>query len=99
MRIAISGLCALAFVASPVLAQNAGPANPPVAGVIQSFDGKTLSGWCYKPEEPFTDKTESSDKRYSVKDGILVVNPGMGIRQLNTVEKFGTDFVLTLEFR
>ena len=47
MRIAFSGLCVLsafgALVASPALAQNAGPANPPVAGVIQSFDGKTLT--------------------------------------------------------
>ena len=44
-------------------------------------------------------KTESSDKRYSVKDGILVVNPGKGIAQLWTKEKFPKDFELKLEFR
>src|SRR5579871_3109464 len=48
MRPSMPGFFAAILVSSsalvsPVLAQNAGPANPPVAGVIQSFDGKTLS--------------------------------------------------------
>ena len=46
MRFTTSGLCAAILLATPALAQNAGPggpANPPVAGVIQSFDGKTLT--------------------------------------------------------
>jgi len=44
MRVTIAAICAAILFATPALAQNAGaPANPPVAGVIQSFDGKTLS--------------------------------------------------------
>src|SRR5580704_9267971 len=43
MRVAIPAICATILFAAPALAQNAGPANPPAAGVIQSFDGKTLS--------------------------------------------------------
>lgn len=42
----IQGIFVAVLLASPALAQNAGPggpANPPVAGVIQSFDGKTLT--------------------------------------------------------
>jgi hypothetical protein len=44
MRVTIAAMCtAILFAAAPALAQNSGgPANPPVAGVIQSFDGKTL---------------------------------------------------------
>src|SRR6202142_3143321 len=46
MRVTIPAICATILFAAPALAQNAGaggPANPPVAGVVQSFDGKTLS--------------------------------------------------------
>ena len=44
MRAVIPGTVAMLVFALPVLAQNAGgPANPPVVGVIQAFDGKTIS--------------------------------------------------------
>ena len=46
MRVTIPAICATILFAAPALAQNAGvggPANPPAAGVVQSFDGKTLS--------------------------------------------------------
>lgn len=43
MRVTVPGIFASLLLAVPALAQNAGPANPPVAGVIQSFDGKTIS--------------------------------------------------------
>lgn len=46
MRISASAICATVLFAAPVMAQNAapgGPANPPVSGVVQSFDGKTLT--------------------------------------------------------
>jgi len=49
--------------------------------------------------EAFDGKTEASDKRYSAKDGVLVVNPGKGTKQLWTAEKFPKDFELRLEFR
>lgn len=73
-------------------------------GAVSLFNGKDLTGWGYKGKdkgafESFDGKTESSDKRYSVKDGILVVNPGKGIAQLWTKESFPKDFELKLEFR
>jgi hypothetical protein len=43
MRFTFPAIFASLLLAASALAQNAGPANPPVAGVIQSFDGKTLS--------------------------------------------------------
>ena len=46
MRVTAPGIFAAIFFAAPALAQNAAPggtANSPVAGVIQSFDGKTLT--------------------------------------------------------
>jgi hypothetical protein len=63
------------------------------------FNGKDLTGWQYKGGAKFDGKTESDDQRYSVKDGILVVNPGKGIKQLWTAAEFPKDFELTLEFR
>jgi hypothetical protein len=43
MRISAPVISALFLLTAPALAQNAGPPAPPVAGVIQSFDGKTLT--------------------------------------------------------
>ncbi len=68
-------------------------------GWKELFNGKDLTGWGYPGGEPFDGKTEASDKRYSAKAGILVVNPGKGIKQLWTTEKFPKDFELRLEFR
>jgi hypothetical protein len=68
-------------------------------GVIELFNGKDLTGWGYPGGEKFDGKIEADDKRYSVKDGILVVNPGKGIKQLWTTAKFPYDFELKLEFR
>lgn len=72
---------------------------------IELFNGKDLTGWGYKSKQKgdvdvtFDGKTESADKRYSVKDGILTVNPGKGLAQLWTTKSFGKDFELRLEFR
>src|SRR4051812_30903985 len=86
----------------------------PAAGFRSLFNGKDLSGWCFRAKggqksvgeivEKFDGKTESSDSgRYSAKDGILTVNFPKGkdrlIAQLDTVEEFPKDFVLRLEFR
>jgi hypothetical protein len=71
-------------------------------GTVSLFNGKDLTGWGYKGKdkfEAFDGKTEASDKRYSAKDGVLVVNPGKGLAQLWTAEKFPKDFELRLEFR
>ena len=82
----------------------AAPADEPKPepGTVELFNGKDLTGWGYKTKdkfESFDGKTEASDKRYSVKDGILTVNPGKGTAQLWTAEKFPKDFELKLEFR
>jgi hypothetical protein len=63
------------------------------------FNGKDLTGWKYKTGDAFDGKTESSDGRYSAKDGMIVVNPGKGTAQLWTVKEFPKNFELRLEFR
>jgi hypothetical protein len=72
-------------------------------GTVKLFNGKDLTGWGYNNKdgtfENFNGKTEASDKRYSAKDGILVVNAGKGIAKLWTEAKFPKDFELRLEFR
>lgn len=71
----------------------------PEADVVELFNGKDLTGWGYKTGETFDGKTESDDKRYTAKDGTIIVNPGKGIAQLWTTRKFPGDFELTVEFR
>ncbi|MBN9120807.1 MAG: DUF1080 domain-containing protein [Planctomycetes bacterium] len=95
-------LCTAALVAVIPASRAEEPKLEP--GTVSLFNGKDLTGWGYKGKdkgafESFDGKTESSDKRYSVKDGVLVVNPGKGIAQLWTKEKFPKDFELKLEFR
>lgn len=68
-------------------------------GFTPLFNGKDLTGWKYKTGDPFDGKAESSDGRYTAKDGMIVVNPGKGIAQLWTVKEFPKDFELRLEFR
>src|SRR5947208_8089224 len=68
-------------------------------GAIELFNGKDLTGWGYKSGERFDGKAESDDKRFSAKDGVIVVNPGKGIKQLWTTKEFAGDFELRLEFR
>lgn len=89
------------FVAAFALIAAVAPATSPRPDEteIKLFNGKDLTGWGYKSGEKFDGKTESSDKRYSVKDGILVVNAGKGIAQLWTTTQFPKDFELRLEFR
>lgn len=84
---------------TPVADKPAAVAAPTDAKPVELFNGKDLTGWGYKTGETFDGKTESIDKRYSVKDGILTVNPGEGIRQLWTTAKFPGNFELRLEFR
>ena len=68
-------------------------------GTVELFNGKDLTGWGYVGGEKLDGKTDSEDKRYTAKDGTIVVNAGKGIKQLWTTAKFPKDFVLTLEFR
>jgi hypothetical protein len=81
------------FIALSLHAQDAQP------GVIELFNGKDLTGWGYKSGATFDGKTEADDKRYSAKDGAIVVNPGKGLAALWTTKVFPKDFELRLEFR
>lgn len=102
MRLLSPLLCAATLAALLPTAPAEEPKLEP--GTVELFNGKDLTGWGYKGKDKdafvsFDGKTESSDKRYSAKDGVLVVNPGKGIAQLWTKEKFPKDFELKLEFR
>jgi hypothetical protein len=70
---------------------------------IELYNGKDLTGWGYKTGEKFDGKTDSDDKRFSAKDGMIVVHAATeankGIKQLWTTRKFPKDFTLKLEFR
>ncbi len=79
------------------------------AGFVSLFNGKDLTGWCYtdgnKPDGAvigdFKGKAESTDARYSVVAGALVVHPKTPrqIAKIWTVEKFPKNFILRIEFR
>src|SRR4051812_47646617 len=75
----------------------------PEPGFISLFNGKDLTGWHYQGGEAFDGKAESSDGRYSAKDGVLTVNPPKDaprkVSQMYTVAEFPKDFILKLEFR
>jgi 3-keto-disaccharide hydrolase len=66
---------------------------------IELFNGKDLTGWGYPGGAKFDGKTEADDKRYTARDGMIVVNPGKGLKQLWTTREFPGDFELRLEFR
>jgi hypothetical protein len=72
-------------------------------GFTLLFNGKDLTGWHYADAAAFDGKTESSDGRYSAKDGVLTVNPPKDaprkVQQIWTVREFPKDFILKLEFR
>lgn len=87
----------------------------PEPGFVSLFNGKDLSGWCFraktKKDDPkpgeilakFDGKTESDDHYYSAKDGVIAVNfPTEADKltgQMYTVAEFPKNFVLKLEFR
>lgn len=80
----------------------------PDAGFTSLFNGTDLTGWCFKTKtgevsEKFDGKAASTDGRYSAKDGILAVNPPVGVprlvQQIWTTQEFPKDFTLKLEFR
>src|ERR1700693_4110078 len=96
-RSIICMLCAVAPLWVPA-ALKAGDPNTK-DGAIALFNGKDLTGWGYKTGEKFDGKTESDDKRFSAKNGTIVVNAGTGIKELWTTASFPKDFELKLEFR
>ncbi|MBI2806980.1 MAG: ThuA domain-containing protein [Planctomycetes bacterium] len=87
----------LFVITSPVMAQDG---FKPDKGYKSLFNGKDLTGWFLKGKEKddLTGKTATSNKRFTVEGGVIVVNPGGG-GGLYTVENFNSDFHLRLEFR
>lgn len=80
----------------------------PKGGFVSIYNGKDLTGWCYRDKdgrvlESFDGRREASDKRYSARKGILVVNEQPAgaerFRQLWTTCEFPKNFHLKLEFR
>jgi hypothetical protein len=75
----------------------------PEDGYTSLFNGKDLTGWRYS-KVVLADKTETPDRRFEVKEGVIVANAKDaagkgGIRELYTVQGFPRDFHLKLEFR
>jgi hypothetical protein len=94
--------CSLAALLTVAFAVRAADAPKSEAKEIQLFNGKDLTGWGYKTGEKFDGKTESDDKRFSGKDGIITVHPSdkpKDIKQLWTTAVFPNDFELRVEFR
>ncbi len=76
----------------------------PEPGYTSLFNGKDLTGWRYYKEKDLTGKLETYDKRFEVKDGIIVANAKDrdgkgGIKDLYTVKDYNKEFHLKLEFR
>jgi hypothetical protein len=67
-------------------------------GYVSLFNGKDLTGWRVG-KDMLDGKTESSDKRFQVADGVIVCNEGKGIKDLYTQKEFDKNFHLKLEFR
>jgi hypothetical protein len=99
----VCGLLAITQFGRPLRGADAKPDAKPDADGIQLYNGKDLTGWGYKTGEKFDGKTDSDDKRFSAKEGMIVVNAATdankGVKQLWTTQKFPKDFELTLEFR
>jgi hypothetical protein len=89
---------AFAALAAFALWARAGDTFKVEAGYTSLFNGKDLTGWHYKQKkQDLAGRTETSDRRFAVKDGIIIVNPGSG--DLYTNKEFNKDFHLKLEFR
>lgn len=81
----------------------------PEPGFVSLFNGKDLSGWCYREADKadaavtasFDGKTSASDERFSAKDGVLIVHPKTPrkVQKIFTRQEFPKNFVLRMEFR
>lgn len=93
-------LLAALFIAAALLARAADDFKPET-GFTSLFNGKDLTGWSYSATDKFDGKTASSDNRYTVENGTIVVHPKAPrlIQKMNTTREFSRDFVLKLEFR
>lgn len=96
------GLLVVSLFSAVAFAQDAKP--------IELFNGKDLTGWCYRAKDKertvgdkFDGKAESTDKRFIVKDGALTATAYQDgqswIQDIWTQQEFSKDFELRLEFR
>jgi 3-keto-disaccharide hydrolase len=92
-----AGLLALALCVSGPDAARADDFKPEV-GYKSLINGADLTGWRYGKED-LRGKTETPDRRFTVKDAVIVAEEGKGIKALDTVEEFNAGFDLKLEFR
>ena len=100
-------VCFLAWL--PVAVAVAADNFKPEPGFVSLFNGKDLTGWCYrdgarfdeKVAATFDGKAAATDNRFSAKDGVLVVHPKEPrlAQKIWTTREFPKDFVLKLEFR
>lgn len=93
-----SCFCALMMVMAIPAVTFTQDQGQPESGFVALFNGKDLTGWRVG-KEILDDKTESSDRRFQVADGVIVCNEGKGIKDLYTVKEFNRDFHLKLQFR
>ena len=97
MKHFLGALLGVFALAAPGLAQDTWTPDPGFRGL---FNGKDLTGWHYKQtKEKLDGKTESADKRFYVKDGIIVCAEGKGTKDLYTNEEFDQEFIFKVEFR
>ncbi len=69
------------------------------------FSGKNLDGWQTKAAKdgkplPLDGKTDAYDKRFTVADGELVIDPKVkGDRYIESVRQFSGDFTIRFDFK
>src|SRR4051812_46259034 len=72
----------------------------PEEGFTLLFNGKDLAGWKLKKGDALDGKTDAAEKRFVVKDGLLVIDQKVkGDIVLYTVKEFGKDVVLRFDFK
>ena len=74
----------------------------PEPGFTSLFNGRDFTGWTYSETPALGGKTDTSDGRFMVRNGRLVVTPARVVRvfkRVVTERVFAKDFTLKLEFR
>ena len=109
MKTPRSPLALLAFAATALTSAFAADSFKPEPGFVSLFNGKDLTGWCYRDGArtdenvavAFDGKAAATDARFSAKDGVLIVHPKTPrlAQKIWTTKEFPKDFVLRLEFR
>jgi hypothetical protein len=93
------GVCSVALRAEGAAKSDKDAAAKPV----ELYNGKDLTGWCYKAADgtvtKFDGKTDTDDKQFSAKGDIIQANDAPGKGVLWTVAEFNTDFELRFDFR